>query len=72
MHTMTMTSFQTHPPAALSAWDALSDDQIIEVRGTFARMPVLKGDCMPPWSSAIEGVEIDPVIANLMMNGGVK
>ena len=56
-------------PAALSAWDGLNEDQALEVFGIFARRPRLDAS---PWSSRIDGIEIDPVIADMMMNGGVK
>lgn len=53
-------------PAALSA---LHEQSALGVYGIFDSRPKLDAS---PWSSRIDGIEIDPVIADLMMNGGVK
>lgn len=60
---MTLTSFQT------AAMTDLHERAALGIYGISARLPTLDAS---PWFSAIEGIEIDPVIAALIMNGGVK
>ncbi|MDF3606295.1 hypothetical protein PE067_09205 [Paracoccus sp. DMF-8] len=58
-----------HHSPTTTAWDRLNEGQALEVFGIFASAPTTPA---APWSSRIDGIEIDPVIADMMMNGGVK